>query len=38
VFADDARERATQLDENPGLWTRLHPNFRSLVLPDVLES
>ena len=38
VFADDASGRAAQLDKNPGLWTRLHPNFRSLVLPDVLES
>jgi hypothetical protein len=23
---------------NPGLWLRLHPNVRSLILPDVLES
>jgi 6-phosphogluconolactonase/glucosamine-6-phosphate isomerase/deaminase len=38
VLADEARARAAQLDENPGLWTRLHPNFRSLVLPDVLEA
>lgn len=34
----DARTRARQLDENPGLWLRLHPNVRSLVLPDVLGS
>ncbi|HEY0049552.1 MAG TPA: hypothetical protein VGB68_09725 [Pyrinomonadaceae bacterium] len=26
-----------QLDENPGLWIRLHPNVRSLILPDVLS-
>jgi 6-phosphogluconolactonase/glucosamine-6-phosphate isomerase/deaminase len=32
----DASERARQLDENPGLWLRVHPNVRSLVLPDVL--
>ncbi|MGH9969723.1 MAG: 6-phosphogluconolactonase [Pyrinomonadaceae bacterium] len=31
-------ERATQLDENPGLWLRLHPNVRSLILPDVLAA
>jgi 6-phosphogluconolactonase/glucosamine-6-phosphate isomerase/deaminase len=33
----DAARRAAQLDENPGLWLRLHPNARSLILPDVLE-
>ena len=37
-ISDDPSERAAQLDENPGLWTRLHPNLRSLVLPDVLEA
>ena len=37
-IASDPRERTQQLDENPGLWTRLHPNLRSLVLPDVLEA
>ena len=37
-LAADPAERAAQLDENPGLWTRLHPNFRSLVLPDLLEA
>jgi 6-phosphogluconolactonase/glucosamine-6-phosphate isomerase/deaminase len=36
-FADDATSRAAQLDENPGLWLRLHPNVRSLILQDVLE-
>jgi len=35
-IADDPAERARQLDENPGLWLRLHPNVRSLILPDVL--
>lgn len=35
-IAEDARARASQLDENPGLWIRLHPNVRSLILPDVL--
>jgi 6-phosphogluconolactonase/glucosamine-6-phosphate isomerase/deaminase len=29
---------AAQLDQNPGLWLRLHPNLRSLILPDVLEA
>lgn len=33
----DPSERARQLDENPGLWLRLHPNVRSLILPDVLQ-
>ena len=35
-ISDDPQERARQLDENPGLWLRLHPNVRSLILPDVL--
>jgi len=34
----DPSERAAQLDRNPGLWLRLHPNVRSLILPDVLEA
>jgi 6-phosphogluconolactonase/glucosamine-6-phosphate isomerase/deaminase len=34
--SDDPLERSRQLDENPGLWLRLHPNIRSLILPDVL--
>lgn len=37
IISDDPAERARQLDANPGLWVRLHPNFRSLILPDVLE-
>ena len=36
-IAVDPAKRASQLDENPGLWIRLHPNVRSLILPDVLE-
>ncbi|HYP54134.1 MAG TPA: hypothetical protein VEQ42_11370 [Pyrinomonadaceae bacterium] len=36
-ISDDPAERAAQMDENPGLWLRLHPNVRSLILPDVLE-
>lgn len=35
---DNPAERAAQLDENPGLWVRLHGNVRSLILPDVLEA
>jgi 6-phosphogluconolactonase/glucosamine-6-phosphate isomerase/deaminase len=35
-ISEDPAERARQLDENPGLWLRLHPNVRSLILPDVL--
>jgi len=28
---------AIQLDDNPGLWIRLHDNVRSFVLPDLLS-
>ena len=35
-IADDAETRATQFDQNPGLWLRVHPNVRSLILPNVL--
>ena len=28
--------RARELDENPGLWVRLHPNVSSFVLPDLI--
>lgn len=34
--AADHEWRAAQLDENPGLWLRMHPNVRSLILADVL--
>jgi 6-phosphogluconolactonase/glucosamine-6-phosphate isomerase/deaminase len=37
-ISGDAVERERQLDENPGLWIRLHPNVRSLILPDVLQT
>lgn len=37
-ISNDPSVRARQLDENPGLWIRLSPNVRSLVLPDVLAS
>jgi 6-phosphogluconolactonase/glucosamine-6-phosphate isomerase/deaminase len=36
-ISDDPSERARQLNENPGLWIRLNPNVRSLILPDVLR-
>ena len=32
----DRAARSAQLDDNPGLWLRLHENVRSLILPDVL--
>lgn len=35
--SDNLDERAKQTDENPGLWLRLHPNVRSLVLPDLFR-
>ncbi len=37
-ISTDPLQRAAQLDENPGLWLRLHANVRSLILPDVLET
>lgn len=36
-ISDNLETRAAQMDENPGLWLRLHPNVRSLVLPDVVN-
>jgi len=35
-IAAEPTQRAAQLNENPGLWLRLHPNVRSLILADVL--
>ncbi len=35
-IAADPETRQRQLDENPGLWIRLHPSVRSLILPNVL--
>jgi hypothetical protein len=32
----DPAKLAEQLDENPGLWVKLHPSVRSLVLPNTL--
>jgi 6-phosphogluconolactonase/glucosamine-6-phosphate isomerase/deaminase len=37
-ISDDINERAKQMDENPGLWLRLHSNVRTLVLPNLLEA
>lgn len=37
-ISNDAAQRARQMDENPGLWLRLHPNVRSIILPNVLEN
>ena len=37
-IASDAAIREKQLDENPGLWLRVHGNVRSLILADVLEN
>ena len=34
-IADDAETRQTQFNQNPGLWLRVHPNVRSLILPNV---
>jgi 6-phosphogluconolactonase/glucosamine-6-phosphate isomerase/deaminase len=35
-ISDDQETRARQLDENPGLWVRLHRSVRSLILPNLL--
>jgi 6-phosphogluconolactonase/glucosamine-6-phosphate isomerase/deaminase len=35
-ISDDPVEREKQLDENPGLWIRMHSNVTSFVLPDLL--
>jgi 6-phosphogluconolactonase/glucosamine-6-phosphate isomerase/deaminase len=35
-LSTDKEELARQLDENPGLWVRLHKNVKTLILPDVL--
>ena len=37
-ISNNIDQRQRQLDENPGLWLRLHPNVRSLILGDVLEN
>ncbi len=37
-ISEDPETRARQLNENPGLWIRLNPKVRSLVLPTVLRS
>ena len=37
-ISDDADARQQQFDQNPGLWLRVHPNVRSLILQNVLEN
>lgn len=37
-LSSDPAELERQLDENPGLWVRLHQNIRPLILPDVLSN
>lgn len=37
-IAADSEARQTQFDQNPGLWLRVHPNVRSLILQNVLEN
>lgn len=36
-ISGDPETRAAQMNENPGLWLRIHPNVRSLVLPDLIQ-
>ncbi|MEQ1643830.1 MAG: hypothetical protein ABL959_10330, partial [Pyrinomonadaceae bacterium] len=35
-LSKDKTELARQVDENPGLLVRLHPDVRSYVLPDLI--
>ena len=35
-LAGEAETREKQFDQNPGLWLRVHPNVRSLILENVL--
>ena len=37
-IAETAETREIQFDQNPGLWLRVHPNVRSLILPNVLAN
>ena len=37
-IAADAETREQQFDQNPGLWLRVHPNVRSLILKNVLSA
>src|ERR1043165_1912962 len=37
-IADGPENGETQFDQNPGLWLRVHPNVRSLILPNVLPN
>lgn len=35
-LSSDENELQRKLDENPGLWIRLHKNVKAFILPDVL--
>lgn len=35
ALSSDKEEAAQQLNANPGLWIRLHPNTKSFVLPNL---
>lgn len=35
LVSENKKEAAKQLDTNPGLWIRLHPNVKSFVLPNL---
>ncbi|HEX8248389.1 MAG TPA: hypothetical protein VF599_09475 [Pyrinomonadaceae bacterium] len=37
-LSENESELERQLNENPGLWIRLHRNVRSLILPDLLTN
>lgn len=35
ILDNERGKLEAQLNANPGLWVRLHPNFKSFVLPDL---
>lgn len=37
VLSDVPDELERQLDENPGLWVRLHQNVKTFILPDLIS-
>ena len=36
-LSEDPATLEKQLDENPGLWVRLHQNIKTFILPDLLR-
>ena len=38
TLSANSEQALAQLNANPGLWVRLHPNFKSFVLPNVMSA